>query len=121
MRVFRTERIWLKPTSQLRHLCHVSKNLYNETNYLVRQAFFNEKKWIRSYQLLKELQSSPNFQELPFFTAQKVLLLVDKAWKSFFNALADWQLNPEIYFQKPRIPRYKRKDGELHDFISPQK
>ncbi len=113
MRVFRTERIWLKPTKHLRHLCHVSKNLFNEANYLVRQAFFNEKKWIRATLLLQELSTSPNFQKLSVPTAQKILQLVDKAWKSFFTALADWQLNPEKYFQKPRVPKYKPKDGEF--------
>ncbi|MHA2223637.1 MAG: zinc ribbon domain-containing protein [Candidatus Hodarchaeales archaeon] len=96
MRVIRTERIWLKPTTQLRHLCHISKNLFNEVNYLVRQAFFTEKKWIQSSQLKRELLVSPNFQQLPVPTAQKVLQLVDKAWKSFFAAKADWKAHPVI-------------------------
>jgi IS605 OrfB family transposase len=113
MRVIRTERIWLKPTAQLRHFCHISKNLFNEANYLVRQAFFNEKKWIRSSHLQQELSTSANFQQLPIPTAQKVLQLVDKAWKSFFAALADWESCPEKYFQQPRIPKYKPKNGEF--------
>jgi len=107
MRVIRTERIWLKTTNQLRHLCYLSKNLFNEANYLVRQAFFNEKKWIRLSQLQQELLISPNFQQLPVPTAQKVLQLVDKAWKSFFAGSADWKAHPEKYFQQPRIPKYK--------------
>ena len=87
--------------------------MYNEANYLVRQAFFNEKKWVRTIQLQQELSTSPNFQELSVSTAQKVLQLVDKAWKSFFAALADWRLHPEKYFQRPRIPKYKPKNGEF--------
>lgn len=113
MRIFRTERIWLKPTKQLRHLYHVSKNLFNEANYLVKQTFFKEKKWIRTTQLQQELSTSPNFQELSVSTAQKILQLVDKAWKSSFATLTDWQLNPEKYFQKPRISKYKPKNGEF--------
>ncbi|MHA2226053.1 MAG: RNA-guided endonuclease InsQ/TnpB family protein [Candidatus Hodarchaeales archaeon] len=105
--------MWLKPTKQLRYFCHILKNLFNEANYLVRQALFNEKKWIQKSQLQQELSTSPNFQELSVPTAQKVLQLVDKAWKSFFAALADWQLHPEKYFQKPRIPKYKPKNGEF--------
>jgi putative transposase len=101
MRVIRTERIWLKQTEQLRKLCHISKNLFNEANYLVRQAFFNEKKWIRPSQLYQEMSSSVNFQQLPAPTAQKVLQLVDKAWKSFFAASKDWKSHPEKYFQQP--------------------
>jgi IS605 OrfB family transposase len=57
--------------------------------------------------------SSPNFQQLPVPTAQKVLQLVDKAWKSFFAARADWKVHPEKYFQQPRIPKYKPKKGQF--------
>ena len=113
IRVIRTERIWLKPTNQLRHLCYISKNLFNEANYLVRQAFFNEKKWIRLSQLQQELLASSNFQQLTVPTAQMVLQLVDKAWKSFFAASADWKVHPEKYFQQPRIPKYKPKNGQF--------
>jgi IS605 OrfB family transposase len=113
MRVFRTEQIWLKQTEHLRKLCHISKNLFNEANYLVRQAFFNEKKWIRLSQLHLELLSSVNFQQLPIPTARKVLQLVDKAWKSFFAASIDWKCHPVKYFQQPRIPKYKPKNGQF--------
>ncbi len=113
VRIIRTERVWLKPTTQLKHLCHISKNLFNEANYLVRQAFFNEKKWIRLSQLQVELFASPNFQALSVPTARKVLQLVDKAWKSFFAASVDWKSHPEKYFQQPRIPKYKPKNGQF--------
>jgi len=113
MKVIRTERIWLKPTTPLRHLCHISKNLFNEANYLVRQAFFNEKKWIKLAQLQQELLTAPNFQQLPVPTAQKILWFVDKAWKSFFTASANWKSHPEKYFSQPRIPKFKPKNGQF--------
>ena len=112
-RVFRTERIWLKSTEQLRQLCHISKNLYNEANYLVRQAYFNQKKWLQTCKFQQELSNSPNFQQLPLSTARKVLWLVDKAWKSFFVASTDWNVHPEKYFAQPRIPKYKPKNGQF--------
>jgi IS605 OrfB family transposase len=112
-KVFRTERIWLKPTPQLRYLCHISKNLYNEANYLVRQAFFAHGQWVRANQLEQELRDSPNFQQLPILTAQKIIQLVEKAWKSFFTAVADWKATPEKYFQRPRVPKYKQKNGQF--------
>jgi hypothetical protein len=40
MKLIRTEQIWLEPNDTLSELCHYSKNLWNEANYLVRQAFF---------------------------------------------------------------------------------
>ncbi len=91
----------------------MSKNLYNEANYLVRQAYFNQKKWLQTYQFREELANSSNFQQLPTNTAKKVLWHVDKAWKSFFEAHADWNVNPEKYFAQPRIPKYKLKNGQF--------
>jgi len=87
--------------------------LYNEANYLVRQAYFNQKKWLQTHRFRPELYNSPNFQQLPLSSAQKVLQLVDKAWKSFFTASADWKVHPEKYFQQPRIPKYKNKNGQF--------
>ena len=113
VRVIRTERIWLKPRKILRESCHMSKNLFNEANYVVRQAFFNERKWMRSHQLQEELRTSKNFTGLPFSSAQKIIQIIDTTWKSFFSALSDWKTNPQKYFEKPRIPKYKRKDGQF--------
>ncbi len=38
--VTRTEQIWIKPNKPLSSLCHLSKNLYNEGNYQLRQELF---------------------------------------------------------------------------------
>ena len=108
-RVIRSERLWIKSNKTLQRLCHLSKNLYNETNYLVRQTFFDTDKWVRTNEFKSQLETSANFINLPRSTAEKILVLVDTAWKSFFRALADWKKHPEKYFQKPRIPRYKER------------
>ena len=46
MKVKRTEQIWLKPNKEIGRLCHISKNLYNESNYTIRQEFINNGKYI---------------------------------------------------------------------------
>jgi len=33
--------------NKLLFLCQISKNLYNQANYIVKQALKNNKKWIR--------------------------------------------------------------------------
>ena len=47
----RVERHRLKPSSpfyaMLREFCHRSKNLYNHGNYLIRQTFIEDGKWLR--------------------------------------------------------------------------
>jgi IS605 OrfB family transposase len=80
---------------------------------LVRQAYFDQKKWLQTSQFWQELYDSPNFQQFPLQTAKKVLWNVDKAWKSFFTASADWKAHPEKYFAQPRIPKYKPKNGRF--------
>jgi Probable transposase. len=87
MRVKRTEQIWMRPDENISSLCHLSKNLYNEANYLIRQEFFENGRWIRYNELNKELKDSGNYKSLPAQTAQQILMLLDKSWKSFFEAV----------------------------------
>ena len=105
--------MWLKPSEELSRLCHISKNLYNEANYMVRQEFFNTGKLIRYNQLAYQLKTSENHKQLPAQTSQQILKYLDRNWKSFFNAIKEWKTNPEKFYEMPRIPRYKKKDGEF--------
>lgn len=107
-----TEQIYLKKTQVLSQLCHLAKNLYNEANYLIRQRLFQTGYWLRFYELNDLLHSSLNYQALPIQTAQQLLLLLDRNWKSFFKAIKDWVKHPEKYLGRPKLPRYKKKDGE---------
>lgn len=111
--VLRTERIWLKTTESISLLTHLSKNLYNEANYIIRQQFFKTGKWTRYIELNRQLKDSQNYKALPAQTAQQTLKLVDKSWKSFFNALKVWKKHPEKFKERPRIPHYKKKNGEF--------
>ena len=112
MRVTRTEHIWLKPTTTLSHLCHLSKNLYNEANYAIKQSLKAQGTWIRYNELYHQLKRSINYQQLPAQTGQQILRLLDKAWKSFFRAIKEWKRHPEKFKKKPRSPKYKKKNGE---------
>ena len=112
MKVKRVERMWLKPSEELSTICHLSKNLFNEANYLVRQEFFSTGRWIRYTALAGQLKTSENYQQLPAQTAQQTLILVEKNWKSFFKAIKEWKKHPEKFLARPRLPGYKPKDGE---------
>ena len=112
MRVKRTERIWIHGTDGLRTLAHLSKNLYNEANYAIRQEFFNNGKWIGYNDLNLLMKDSENYRSLPAQTAQQTLRLLDKSWKSFFKAMKSWKKHPEKFPGKPKPPHYKEKDGE---------
>ncbi|MFX1285007.1 MAG: RNA-guided endonuclease InsQ/TnpB family protein [Promethearchaeota archaeon] len=113
MIVTRTEQIWLKTHKTFSWFCHLSKNLYNEGNYLIRQEFFNHSKWIRYNSLYHLLKTSDNYHRLPAQTAQQVLKILDRSWKSFFIAIKALKKNKSKFNGKPKPPGYKPKNGEF--------
>lgn len=115
----RVERHRLKHSSQfysmLREFCHRSKNLYNHGNYLIRKMFIDDGKWMRYgevYSLLKTDVEYSDYQDMPTAqAAQQTLRILDKNWVSFFSAIKDWKKHPEKYNGRPKLPKYKPKDG----------
>ncbi len=112
MNIIRTEQIRINQTPELSSLCHLSKNLYNEANYLIRQEFINNGLWIRYGQLCGILKVSENYKAFPAQSAQQTLKLLDKSWVSFFAATKEYAKHPEKFMGRPKMPRYKEKDGE---------
>ena len=96
---------------------HQVKNLYNHANYLVRKEFLETGKWLRNYQLDKLLRQDldyPDYTNMPGAqSAQQTLRLLDANWKSFFKSIKDWSKNKDKYLGKPKLPKYKPKDGQM--------
>jgi putative transposase len=113
MIITHTEQIWIKPHKTLSWLCHLSKNLYNEGNYQIRQEFFKTDKRISYNVLYHSLKTSKNYKELPAQTAQQVLKILDRNWTSYFNAFKEWEKDESKFKAEPRIPKYKPKNGEF--------
>jgi len=113
MILIRTEQIWLEPDETLSHLCHYSKNLWNEANYRVRQEFIFDRKWTRYNTLAGTFKTSDNFKNLNAQTAQQILKILDRSWKSFFKAIKEYAKHPEKFLGRPKLPGYKEKDGEF--------
>ena len=87
----------------LRELCHISKNLYNQALYEVRQEYFKSKKYLNYYGVVKILQGTENYSTLQAQVSQQTLKIVDENFKSFFALIK------KKY--KANIPRYLDKDG----------
>lgn len=96
---------------------HQAKNLYNHANYLVRKEFLETGKWLRYQQLDKLLKQDldyPDYINMPGAqSAQQTLRLLDANWKSFFKSIKDWSKNKDKYLGKPKLPKYKPKDGQM--------
>ena len=101
----------------LKEFCVKSRKLYNHANYLVRQRFIAEDYWIRYGELDKTLKADvqyPDYKNMPTAqSAQQILRLLDKNWKSFFKAIKDWKQHPSKYTGRPKLPRYKHNTQVL--------
>ena len=117
----RVERHLIRPSSPwfplIGEFCHLAKNLYNHGNYLVRSRFIKDGQWMRYDELDKVLKADlnyPDYSAMPTAqAAQQVLRLLDKNWKSFFTAIKDWKEHKEKYLGRPKMPKYKKKDGKF--------
>ncbi|PYB68791.1 transposase [Thermoplasma sp. Kam2015] len=119
MKTMRTEQIFIRDNGVISRMCHVSKNLYNQVNYILRNQFFNREK-LSSYGTLAKQFSKPsdieennNFQKLPAQTAQWTIKKVKESWNYFFRALKTYKKHPELFDGIPKPPKYKNKDGEF--------
>ena len=93
-----------------------SKNLYNHANFLVRNEFVKNDKWLRYGELDKILKADLEFDDYKKMptaqAAQQILRLLEKDWKSFFTAIKDWSKHKDKYLGRPKLPKYKPKDGK---------
>jgi putative transposase len=117
MKVTRVEQHVIKKNNPLwniiDNMCFKSKNLYNFGNYIIRQEFINNGKWFQYNSLFNLCKESEPYKDLGSNVGQATLRLLDKNWKSFFVAIKDWKQNPSKYLGRPKLPKYKQKDGRF--------
>ncbi len=54
MKIIRTEQIFIRGNGVISGMYHISKNLFNQTSYVLRNQFFRRKRW----QDIKNLQNN---------------------------------------------------------------
>ncbi|MFX1356669.1 MAG: RNA-guided endonuclease InsQ/TnpB family protein [Promethearchaeota archaeon] len=108
-----TEIIQINHLRELSNVCHLAKNLYNIANWYIRQDFFNLNNLLSYYDLNFILKDKYAYQNLPSQTAQQILKIIIRNWRSYFNALREYKRDSNKFKKKPNIPRYKRKNGEF--------
>ncbi len=102
----------------LKQICYDAKNLYNATMYMCRNNYFKNresKNTLEVFLFYNELnsimKSTKEYKALPSQTAQQVIKCVDKSWKSFRKSIIEYSKNPSKFTGKPKIPKYKDKNG----------
>ena len=88
----------------LDNLCFLSKNLYNQALYRIRQQFFEDKTFKNYYEVNKELhdENQIDYRALPANTSQETLKLVNQNYSSFFKSL-------QKHIKGVKIPSYLDK------------
>ena len=86
-----------------------SKNLYNAALYEIRQSFIHEGKYLNYNEVQRRMQSHEAYKALPAKVSQQILMVLDRNWKSFFEALDAYNENPSKFLGRPKLPKYKHK------------
>ena len=94
----------------LRTLCKLSKNVYNESVYNIRQHYFQQGEYLRydaNYHLMK---TSENYKKLGGAISQQTMRCADQSFKSFFG-LCHISKSGRYKNWKIGIPSYIDKEG----------
>ena len=106
--------------------CSRSKNLYNKTLFIYRQAFtgnhdkiedfkpiIRHEKFISSFELVKQmakLKDDDYYAMTKKNSGTQVVCQVDRVMKSWFASLKSYKKDPSKFRGRPRIPSYKKKN-----------
>ena len=94
--------------AELDTMCFLSKNLYNQALYRIRQHYFNTKEYLNYYSNVKQLtkEKQTDYVALPAKVAQWVVKQVDQNFRSFFASLKSKKVNHKV-----SIPKYLEKNS----------
>ena len=113
-----TYKFRMSRTRHLDVLCSISKKLYNQANWYIRQDFFHLENWLRYQDLNFILKNSNHYKLLKTQTSQQILKILDKNWKSFFNAIKERKKDKKKFNGRPRPPKYKKNCRNLLIFTN---
>lgn len=86
-----------------------AKNLYNAANYLVRQAFIFEQRYVGYAELYHLIKHTEAYTALPRKVSNDILRQLDKNWRAYFAAWEAYREDPSKFTGCPKLPRYKDK------------
>jgi putative transposase len=113
-----TYKFQIDKNKTLLDFCKTSKDLYNQANYLIKNYYLENNKYLGYYEFEKiikhttNLENEINYRKLKAQVSQQTLMLLDKNWKSYFRSIKDYKKNPGKYKGLPKPPGYLPKDGK---------
>ncbi|MEG3933027.1 transposase [Microcoleus sp. T2B6] len=95
--------------AQIDELAFKSKNLYNAANYVIRQSFVYGWSYINYNEMNRLMKSHQAYKAMPAKVSQQILMILDKNWKSFFEAVKAYKVDSSKFTGSPKMPKYKDK------------
>lgn len=91
--------------------CFKSKNLYNYANYLIRQEYILNKKYMDYNKMWKLIKNDEPFKEIGSNSGQHTLKMLHLCWKSHLVMSKEWLKYPSKFLGRPKMPNYLSKNG----------
>ena len=95
--------------AQIDELAFKSKNLYNAANYVIRQSFTYGWGYINYNEMNRLMKSHQAYKAIHAKVSQQILMVLDKNWKSFFEAVKAYKIDSSKFTGRPKLPKYKDK------------
>jgi IS605 OrfB family transposase len=95
--------------TQIDELAFKSKNLYNAANYVIRQSLVYGWSYINYNEMNRLMKSHQAYKALPAKVSQQILMILDRNWKSFFEAVKAYKVDDSKFTGRPKMPKYKDK------------
>ncbi|MEG4171564.1 transposase [Microcoleus sp. S13_C3] len=95
--------------AEIDKLAFKSKNLYNAANYVIRQSFIYGWGYVNYNEMNRLMKSHQAYKVLPAKVSQQILMILDKNWKSFFEAVKAYKADDSKFTGRPKLPKYKDK------------
>jgi putative transposase len=87
-----------------------AKNLYNLANYLIRQSFIWEGRYLGYAAIYHQVKPSEAYRALPGKVSNDILRQLDKNWRAFFAACEAYREDSSKFVGRPKLPGYKDKE-----------
>lgn len=110
-------RFEIKEREDIKRLCKISNNLYNQALYIFRETISNSNEWLFYSDLDKIMKSTENlegdinYRLLKAQCSQQILKVLDQDIRSYLKSIKDYKKNPSKYKGKPELPSYKKRGG----------
>lgn len=100
--------------TRLHDMCRISKNLYNQALYLVKEELRTNNHWLSYYDLVermpsvKNLDGEVNYRLLKAQVSQQCLKLLSKDVTSYVKSIKAYSVDKSKFNGMPRFPKYKK-------------